>query len=74
MTAAQKPKHERLTPTAENPSGAPEHIQKAIRDAFPNDASSILQSMIWRGDWESFYSFERWGMFVGVETDGYIHT
>lgn len=68
-----KDEHTRLEPTPENPAGAPEPIQQAIRDAFPKDAADILRTLRWHS-YESFYSFERWGMFVGVETDGHIHS
>lgn len=48
-------------------------VTQAIRDAFPRSAYEILPKLRWHpGD--DMYSFVKWGMFVGVEKDGYIHT
>jgi len=47
-------------------------VTDAIQNAF-KDAYKILPTLRYHpGD--GFYSFIRWGMFVGVEKDGYIHT
>jgi S-adenosylmethionine synthetase len=50
----------------------PDIVTQAIKDAFKYDYKEILQSLLrWSGD---HYSFNKWGMYVGVELDGYIHT
>lgn len=43
----------------------------AVAEAFPDQAASIFPTMRSAGD---HYSFNRWGTYVGVEPDGYIHT
>ena len=48
-------------------------VIKAVREAFPKDAISILHDVKWDG-LNGCYFFERWGMYVGIEKDGYIHT
>jgi hypothetical protein len=49
----------------------PDKVSEAIKQAFPKDANEILDSLRWSGD---HFSFNRWGMYVGVELDGYIHS
>ena len=49
----------------------PDKVSEAIKNAFPKDASDILNSLRFSVD---HFSFNRWGMYVGVEFDGYIHT
>ena len=59
--------------TGMNEEGPSDVVKKAIREAFPKDAEEIIAELRWHfGD--GFWSFHRWGMFVGVELDGYIHT
>jgi len=48
-------------------------VLDAIRNAFPTDAESIIEQLRYHS-LDGFWSFNRWGMFVGVEPDGYIHT
>ncbi len=48
-----------------------QRVCKAVEVAFPDQAKSIFPTM--RGG-SDHYSFLRWGMYVGVEADGYIHT
>jgi len=43
----------------------------SVRKSFPDQAQEILKDLRWRGD---HFAFNRWGMYVGVETDGHIHT
>lgn len=43
----------------------------AVAEAWPDQAASIFPTMRAMSD---HYSFDRWGMYVGVEPDGYIHT
>ena len=45
-------------------------VTDAVRNAF-KDAPLILPTLRKASD---HYSFSRWGMYVGVEPDGYIHT
>lgn len=49
----------------------PKAVTDAIIKAWPDQAVEILQQLRFAGD---HYSFNRWGMYVGVEFDGYIHT
>src|SRR4029077_20230906 len=56
-----------------NPAGATLIAMKEIRRCFPDQADEIIQSLRWQG-WGKFWSFERWGHFVGVELDGHIHS
>jgi hypothetical protein len=49
----------------------PQKAAEAVVKAWPDQADSILQGIRFAGD---HYSFNRWGMYVGVEADGYIHT
>jgi hypothetical protein len=49
----------------------PDTVGEAIKKSFPNDFLSIIKDLRWSGD---HYSFNRWGMYVGVELDGHIHT
>jgi hypothetical protein len=56
-------------PTAEERAIA----EKAIREAFPKDADTIIAELRWF-PLEGCFGFSRWGMFVGIERDGYIHT
>lgn len=49
----------------------PDTVSGSIKKSFPNDAMSILDSLRCSGD---HFSFSKWGMYVGVELDGYIHT
>jgi hypothetical protein len=52
---------------------APYAVVEAIQSAFPMHADEILASLRYHpGD--GFWSFTRWGMFVGVERDGHVHT
>ena len=46
-------------------------VVESICNAFPKDPESILASLRWSGD---HFSFIRWGMYIGVELDGYIHS
>lgn len=49
----------------------PRAVVEAIIKAWPDQAVEILGGLQFRGD---HYSFSRWGMYVGVEFDGYVHT
>lgn len=49
----------------------PQVVIDSIKNAFPKEATEILKSLRWSGD---HYSFNRWGMYVGVELSGEIHT
>lgn len=45
----------------------------SIKKSFPKDAMEILDSLRFDHIMKCFY-FTRWGMFVGVELDGFIHS
>lgn len=57
-----------------DPTTIPEPVKNAIRDAWPDKADEIIASLRHHKGFDEYYSFVRWGMFVGVELDGYIHT
>lgn len=48
-------------------------VKNAIQEAFPNDYEAIIKSLIFNLR-DNFWSFTRYGMFIGVEQDGYIHS
>lgn len=52
----------------------PTVVIEAIKKAFPKESEDILESLRYHGGIDKMYFFVRWGMFVGVELDGYIHT
>lgn len=62
------------------PSDPPQAVIDAIRQAFGSrdgqlmgQAEDIIKNLrYYPGD--DLWGFTRWGMFVGVERDGYIHT
>lgn len=45
----------------------------AVKKAFPDQADLILAETKW-DSLNGCYYFIRWGMFVGIEEDGYIHS
>lgn len=49
----------------------PKAVINAVLKAWPDQATEILASIKHNYD---HYFFERWGMYVGIEYDGYIHT
>jgi len=51
----------------------PDVAIEAIKKAFPHHAQDILGELRWSEVNGCFY-FTKWGMYVGVELDGYIHT
>ena len=51
----------------------PDAVIASITRAFPDQAQEILES-IQRDGISQCYYFLRWGLYVGVEDDGYIHT
>lgn len=61
-----------LPAESEWPEGAlPKVIVDAILKRWPDQAGEILPTV--RQAYDHYY-FERWGMYVGIEYDGYIHT
>lgn len=53
----------------------PEAIVESIKRAFPKEADEILAEIEFNGlKFDPYFYFNRWGMFVGVELDGHIHT
>jgi hypothetical protein len=59
--------------TIGRPEPLPHPVRQAIWKAYPDQAGEIISSLEWDGLNGNFY-FWRWGMYVGVELDGYIHT
>jgi len=49
----------------------PRAVIDAIIKAWPDQAVEILQELKFNRD---HYFINRWGMYVGIEFDGYIHT
>jgi hypothetical protein len=61
--------------TPENPAGAPPRALDEIRRCFPSEAADILRALRHHcSTLDEHWSFSRWGHFVGVEADGYIHS
>lgn len=52
----------------------PAAVKNAILAAWPDQAEEIIASLRHHKGFDEYYSFQRWGMFVGIELDGYIHT
>lgn len=52
-------------------TSVPSAVIEAIKKAWPDQADDIFEQMHDNGD---YFYFTRWGMYVGVEYDGYIHT
>lgn len=58
---------------APDPHALPEVAINSVRARYPKEADEILPTVRYdccNGCW----FFERWGMYVGIEKDGYIHT
>ena len=53
---------------------APIPVIEGIINAWPDQCEEILPSLLWHGKIDSYWSFIRWGQYVGIEKDGYIHT
>lgn len=49
----------------------PEKVALALVKAWPDQVDEIMKSMFHNHD---HWAFNRWGMYVGVEYDGHIHT
>lgn len=53
----------------------PEKVAFALYKAWPDQLDAIMRDIRRSGiGSDVYYGFNRWGMFVGVEPDGYIHT
>jgi hypothetical protein len=48
-------------------------VIESVKKAFPDQANDILKSVKWDGMMGCYY-FNRWGMYVGIEEDGLIHS
>lgn len=55
------------------PEPIPPVVRDKLRIAFPDEIEEILKTLRWSHTNGCFY-FIRWGLFVGVETDGFIHS
>ena len=51
----------------------PRAVLDSILKSYPDQAVEILQDLH-HSHTNDCYFFHRWGMYVGVEYDGYIHT
>jgi hypothetical protein len=49
------------------------NVIESIKKSFPNESDNIINNMIFHIR-DNFWSFVRYGMFIGVEQDGYIHS
>jgi hypothetical protein len=47
---------------------------KAIREAFPKHAEDIIQNHLRYDYLNGNFFFTMWGMYIGIEKDGYIHS
>ncbi len=54
-------------------NGVHSAVVNALIKAWPDQAVEILEQLR-RDSMNGCYYFNRWGMYVGVEYDGYIHT
>lgn len=71
-----KSEYPALLESAENTAlaaGVPSAVVDAIIKAWRDQAAEILPQLC-HNKLTGHYSFNRWGMYVGVEYDGYIHT
>lgn len=60
--------------TAAKEGFVPQAVLQSILKRFPaEETKEILEGLKYDSLNGNFY-FERWGMYVGVEFDGYIHT
>ena len=59
--------------TTPNEDLIPRKVVEAIAKSWPDQAGEILPNLHY-SHLNGCYFFERWGMYVGVEFDGYIHT
>jgi hypothetical protein len=48
-------------------------VKESIMEAFPKDGDEIMKDLMFHFR-DNYWSFKRWGCFVGVEQDGYIHS
>lgn len=48
-------------------------VMQAVEKRWPKEALEILQSLQYDSLNDNWY-FTRWGMYIGIESDGYIHT
>lgn len=63
----------RVLRTKRGQKEVPAVVIESIKQSFPKNAAEILGLLEWDSINRCFY-FNMWGMCVGVETDGYIHT
>ena len=52
-------------------------VVEALKKAFPDHTKDYVGNLVHEVKWDHLngcYFFQRWGMYVGIETDGYIHT
>jgi hypothetical protein len=68
--------------TTRDPEPERSILEAALRAAFPDSADAILATPWPHGEgkgprWDSLcgcWLFQRWGMTIGVERDGYVHS
>ena len=51
----------------------PEVVISSIKNSFPTDSEEIIKQLRYDSI-NRCYFFSRWGMYIGVESDGYIHS
>ena len=49
-------------------------VIETIINSWPDQAAAILKDLRYHGDFDRYWSFIRWGLFVGIEEDGYAHS
>jgi hypothetical protein len=52
-------------------------VINALKERFPNDTCCIRNNILNEVEWDSMnrcYYIERWGMYIGIEENGYIHS
>lgn len=55
------------------PEGSKEIVEASIRVAFPKEADKIISELKYDSLMGCYY-FHLYGMYMGVEHDGYIHS
>ena len=50
-----------------------ETVRQAVWDAWPQEGAAILREMTWDG-LNGCWMIERYGISIGIETDGYVHS
>ena len=50
-----------------------EVVIASVKKSFPTECDEIIPTIRW-DSLNRCYFFQRWGMYIGIEEDGYIHS